>query len=89
MECEYVPKQDTQLQNRQALAKDVEGVTCIYAGPWQSYHDVHEHVQKLVESKIPGGCFITSMEVYESGAINCFVRNDPTDIAIGIIRYRP
>jgi len=38
---------------------------------------------------IPWGCFLSSVEVYDNGAKNFFVKENHTDKIVGYLVYRP
>jgi hypothetical protein len=37
----------------------------------------------------PVGCYVNTVEIYENGAMNIFVRNNYTDQVFGVISVRP
>lgn len=89
MKCEWIPNPGNPPEYRKLLAEGVEGIECLYAGPWAAYEDVHDHVRKLILTTAPPGHYLVTVEAYADGSLNVFVRKDINEPAVGFVRYRP
>jgi hypothetical protein len=77
----YIRFTDDKEANRNALAEGVRGIACVYAGKPRE-----QDWAIISEDDAPELGVISSVEVYQSGAVNAFVASYGQ--RIGFIRYR-
>ena len=83
LEFNHATDNEALAHNRELLREGVVGVTCTYAGEPQ------DGLLSLAIPFLPTMSFISSVEVYENGAINAYVRVQGGKRAMGFIRLRP
>lgn len=69
--------------NRRILAEGVKGLACLDVRP------VTRGERLDYEQFAPADCMLSSVEVYEDGSMNIFVRNKLSYIQVGVIIVRP
>ena len=69
--------------NRSILAEGVKGLACLDVRP------VTRGERLDYEQFAPAGCMLTSVEIYEDGSMNIFVRDKLRYLPVGVITVRP
>ena len=69
--------------NRHLFGIELKGVACLDIRP------VTRGERLDYEQFVPSGCMLTSVEIYENGSMNIFVRDKLHYYAVGVIVVRP
>jgi len=82
MSGKFIQFIDDKSANRQALADGVRGLKCIEVRPvtW-------DEEMALLESVTVPGAWVSSVEVYDNGSMNAYVRTGPGP-AVGFVQVR-
>lgn len=89
MKIEYVSLTKDIARNRQELAVGA-GIKCVYSGGFnlEKFPSENVHEIRLSALEIPFPFHLGSMEVFESGAVNLFIRKEVDGPAVGFLRFR-
>ena len=69
------------------LRDGVVGVNCLYAGDLFSA-PLDVELKRTLNSRCCPDEHVGSVEVYENGAVNAFLRRDGLDVAVGVFTVR-
>lgn len=87
MKIEFIPFEAERSINRSALAQGVTTAECVYAGDYGKAK-IHDYIRRQIEAILPVKCRIGTVEIYDTGAINLFVKHSKETPAIGFVRCR-